>query len=188
MMSHPSKADILERLPKLSAILQVYAVIAVMLSGWTITAFLWKLSAWLLILSIGEIFVIFSYAMMANLLESLVVLGLLLLICVCLPPRIFRDDFVVRGTILSIGLIGSLMAFIGFQMGFGLDSEFLLFLGPSIVLSLTVFVLALSSKSRSARSIRSAVLWVSDRLTVFLFILLPLFIISSAYILIRNVS
>ena len=65
------------RLPKLQDIWQVYAVIAVMFAGWTITAFLWKLSAWLLLLNLGEMLTLFAYAMAANFLESLIVLLLL---------------------------------------------------------------------------------------------------------------
>ena len=98
----------LKRLPNRQAILQVYAVIAVMLSGWTITAFLWKLSAWLLILNIGEIFTVFAYAMVVNLIESLIILLFLLLSCAVLSPSFLRDHFAVRGTILAAGLIGSL--------------------------------------------------------------------------------
>src|SRR5690349_22735170 len=106
----------LKRLPNRQAILQVYAVIAVMLSGWTITAFLWKLSAWLLLLNLSEIFTIFSYSMVANLIESLTVLLLLLIVCVLLPASVLCDDFVVRGTILAAGLIGALMAFVRLHM------------------------------------------------------------------------
>src|SRR5262245_15082942 len=99
-----------KRLPSFQAVLQVYAVIAVMLSAWTITAFLWKLSDWLMILNVREIATIFSYSMTTNLLEGLLLLLLLLALCAMLPAPILRDDFVVRGTILVIGLIGALMA------------------------------------------------------------------------------
>lgn len=178
----------LNRLPKSQAILQVYAVIAVMLSAWTITAFLWKLSAWLLLLNLGEIFIVFSYAMVANLLESLTVLFLVLTICILLPPHTLRDDFVVRGTILSVGLIGSLMAFVGLLMRFGIESGLALLLGPLVVLLVTIFLLRFSSGSRLVRSVRSAVLAISDRLVVFLFVLVPLFVLLSAYVILRNIA
>src|SRR5262245_20310317 len=150
------------RLPKSQEILQVYAVIAVMLSGWTINAFLWKLSAWLLILNTGEILSIFSYSMVANLLESLIVLLLLLTICFLLPPPLLRDNFVVRGGILSIGLIGSLMAFVRLQMEFGIGSGFKLLIGPLTVLLLTAILLGFPTKFRFVRFLHSAVLWISD--------------------------
>jgi len=174
----------LKRLPKPQAILRVYAVIAFMLSAWTITAFLWKLSAWLLLLNIGEIFTIFSYSMVTNLLESVIVLLILLAICVLLPPRFLRDDFIVRGTVLSMGLIGSLMAYLGLYMQFGIDSAIELLAGPFAVLILMVFFLSFSSKFHW---LRSATVWISDRLTVFLFILVPLFVILSTYVIFRNI-
>src|SRR5512135_435164 len=97
------KPQLLKRLPESQAILQVYAVIAVMFSAWTIYLFLHKLPSWLLTLNAGEIFTVFSYAMVVNLIESLIVLLLLLAICVVLPTGLLCDHFVVRGTILSSG-------------------------------------------------------------------------------------
>jgi len=177
----------LERLPNRQAILQVYAVIAVMLSGWTITAFLWKLSAWLLILNIGEIFTVFAYAMVVNLIEGLIVLLLLSMACVVLSPSFLRDHFVVRGTILAAGLIGSLIAFVRFHMEFGIQSGLKLLTGPLIVLLLTVILLNFPSRFRFGRFLHSAVLWISDRLIVFLYILVPLYIVLFTYIIYRNI-
>jgi len=177
----------LQRFPKAQAILQVYAVIAVMLSGWTMTAFLWKLSAWLLILNIGEIFTVFSYSMVVNLIESLIVMLLLLLICVLFPASFLRDDFVVRGTILATGLIGSLMAFVRFHMEFGIESGLKLLIAPFVVLLLTLILLGLPPKLRLARFLHTAILWTSDRMIVFLYILVPLFIIVLADVIFRNI-
>lgn len=174
-----------ERLPEFQSIIQVYAVIAVMLAGWTITAFLWKLSAWLLFLNLGEIFTIFAYAMAANFIESLLIMLVLLATCFLLPTSALRNDFAVRGTILSIGLIGSLMVLVGSQMQFGIESGFLLLLGPLLVLLLTAFVL---QRSCQFQRVRSMATWFSDRVVVFLLILAPLFAIASIYVIFRNAS
>jgi hypothetical protein len=175
----------LKRLPEFHAVVQVYAVIAVLLSAWTIPAFLWKLPAWLLILNLGEIFTIFSYAMLIDLVESLIVLFLLLAVSVLLPPRILRDQFVVRGTILALGFVGSLMAFVRFHWQFGIESGARLLVGPVAVILLTALLLGFSSKFRS---IASTTAWVSDRLTVFLFLLVPLYFLLSAYVILRNIA
>ena len=175
----------LSRLPKPQAILQVYAVIAVMLSAWTITAFLWKLSAWLLILNLGELFTVFSYAIVMNLVESLIVLFLLLVICALLPPQFLREHFVVRGAILSTGFIAALMVFIKLDMQFGVESRTLLLIGPLATLLLTAVLVSFSSK---IRFLHSAILWISDRLVVFLYILVPLFAFLFAYVLLRNIT
>ena len=174
------------RLPGLQAILPVYAVIVVMLAGWTIAAFLWKVSAWLLLLNLGEIFTLFAYALTASFLESLLILLLLLALSFLFPPQTLRDHFVVRGTILAFGLCGALMAFVGLHMKFGLDIGMSVLLGPLGVLMLTTALLAGSSATRSMRVIQSVILWISDRLMVFLYILLPLFVMSSLYLVIRN--
>lgn len=174
----------LKRLPKVQAILQVYAVIAVMCAGWTITAFLRKLPSWLLTLNVGEIFTVFSYSMFTNLIESLIVLLLLLIVCGLLPSHILRDDFEVRGTILAIGLIGSMIAALELLKQYGIESSFGLLKGPITVVLLTVLLFVFSSR---IRVLHSAVLWVSDRLIVFLFILLPLFVTLSVYVILRNI-
>jgi hypothetical protein len=174
-----------KRLPALQDMLQVYAVIAVMFTGWTLTAFLWKFSAWILLLNLGELVVVFSYAMAANFVESLLLLSFLLTLCVLLPARALRDDFVVRGTILTAGLIGSLMAFVGSRMQFGLDSGLRLLIAPAAVLLVMVFLLhRLSQYSR----VRSIAMWFSDRLVVFLYILVPLFAVAAMYVIYRNVA
>lgn len=174
-----------KRLPEFQSILQVYAVIAVLFAGWTITAFLWKLSAWLLLLNLGEIFIILSYAIAANFLESLIILLLLLIACMLLPASVLRDEFVVRGTILSIGWIGSLMVFVGSQMQFGIERGLLLLIAPLSVLLLMVFLLQRISKFQR---IRSMAIWFSDRVVVFLLILVPLFAVASFYVIFRNVT
>lgn len=173
------------RFPQFQSILQVYAVIAVMFAGWTITAFLWKLSAWLLLLNLGEIFTLFAYALAANFFESLVILLVLLALSALLPTRFLRDDFLVRGTILSIGLIGSLIAFVGSHRQFGIGAGLNLLIAPLAVLGLMVILLhRLSAYPR----LRSSAMWLSDRMVVFLFILIPLFSVASVYVIFRNVA
>ena len=173
------------RLPEIRAILQVYAVIATLVAAWTILAFLWKLSAWLLLLNLSEIFAVFAYAMAVNFLESLVLLFLLLLAGALLPAGMLRNHFIARGTILAAGIIGALMAFAVFHMLFGIDSGALLLIGPLLVLALTAIVLRFSVRRPSFQSIAFE---LSDRATVFLFILLPLFVLLSAYAVFRNLS
>jgi hypothetical protein len=174
-----------QRLPDLQSVVQVYALIAVIFAGWTITSFLWKLSAWLLLLNLGEILTIFSYALTANFLESLIILSALLAACALLPAAVLRDDFVVRGTILALGLVGALMAFVGAEVQLGFDNGFRLLLAPLAVLLLTGFLLRRSSKYHR---LRFAVMWLADRVVIFLLILMPLFAAGSIYVILRNIG
>ena len=114
--------------------------------------------------------------MVANLLESLVFLVLLLLVCALLPGSFLRDHFVVRGTILAMGIIGSLMAFVKFHMQFGIDSGLKLLIAPLAVWLLTTLLLIFPAKFR-----------LSDRMLVFLYILVPLFVLLLGYVIFRNI-
>jgi hypothetical protein len=174
-----------QRLPDLQSIVQVYALIAAVFAGWTITAFLWKLSAWLLFLNLGEILTILSYAFAANFLESLIILSVLLAACALLPAAVLRDDFAVRGSILALGLVGALMAFVGSEIQLGFEKGNWLFVPPLVILLLTGFLLRQSAKFRR---LRSAMLWLADRFVIFLFILLPLFALGLVYVIVRNVG
>jgi hypothetical protein len=174
-----------KRLPEFQSVLAVYAVIAVMFAGWTITAFLWKLSSWLLVLNLREIFTVFSYGMAADFLESLIILLILLAASALLPANLLHDDFVVRGTVLSMGIIGAMMAFLVAQMRFGSEGGLKLLIPPFIVLLGMALVL---SRLAIFPWLRSAAIWLSDRLIIFLFILVPLFVVLSGYVIIRNIS
>ncbi len=173
------------RLPSLQSIFQVYAVAAFMFSAWTITAFLWKLSAWFMILNLGEIFAIFSYGMAVNFLESLLLLLLLLGLSFLLPSSLLRDDFAVRGSILAAGIVGAMMAFVRLQMALGMAAGSSLWLAPLAVLVVTAILLLAAPR---ARFLRSAVSWISDRLTIFLYLLVPLFVLLSLYVAFRNLT
>jgi hypothetical protein len=174
-----------KRLPDFQSVLQVYAVIAVMFASWTITAFLWKLSSWLLVLNLGEIFTIFSYGMAANLLESSIILFILLAATALLPANLLRDDFVVRGTILVMGLIGAMMAFEGSHMRFGSEAGLKLLIPPLFVILFMTFLL---SRLPTLPFLHSAAMWFSDRVIIFLFILIPLFVVLSGYVIVRNIA
>ena len=134
----------------------------------------------MLLLSLGEIAVVFSYAMAANFLESLIILLFILAVSALLPPHLLRHDFVMRGSVLATGLIAALMSFVGGHMLFGVQGGSALYLAPFLVLGASAAFLAVGARWRAA------FLALSDRLTVFLLILVPLFVISSLYLIIRN--
>jgi hypothetical protein len=69
-------------------------------------------------------------------------------------------------------------------MQMGLQNRTLLWAAPLVVFLVTAFLL--HSSSRIVHRVHSGILWISDRLIVFLFLLLPLFLFSSAYAIVRN--
>jgi hypothetical protein len=102
-----------------------------------------------------------------------------------LPPPILRDTFVVRGTILAVGIIAAMMTFVGLNMQFGVEARSSILIGPFVILLLAVLLIRFSS---SIRFLTTGIAWLSDRLTVFLFLLVPLFVILSVYVIFRNIT
>lgn len=179
-MSEPLK----NRFPSFASLVPVYSVMVVMLYGWTLVAFIWKLPSWLNYLTMGEMLVILAYSFFANLLESLSVLGLLLLICAILPPSFLLDNFAVRGTVIVLTLLGSGMFFLARYVTVGQSIGLIWPIWLATTLAILSACLALAQK---VKAVRAAVFWLADQLTVFLYIFLPLSILSAAVVLFRNI-
>ena len=175
---------ILRRFPNISAILPVYAVIAVPIFGWTITSWLWKLPSWLNFLRPGEITAIFFYAILTAFVESMLVCSFLLLLCLILPSRMFRDQFIVRGTWLAIGLALSILGN-GVWRGMTRFTYAEVSLTLWSIVSLIIIVL-LTFISTKVRFMTRVAYWISDRLIIFLYILIPLSILSILVVVVRN--
>ena len=176
--------SILKRFPKRSATLPVFAVIAVPIFGWTLLSWLWKLPSWMNFLTPGEIGAIFFYATLTAFVESLLVLAALLLLCFFLPSQSYRDHFVVRGTWLAAGLT---LAILGNGVWRGLTRftyiEVSLLLWSVVTLVVIAILTILSTR---VRMMARAAEWISDRLIVFLYILIPLSILSMLVVFVRN--
>lgn len=172
----------LDRLPKVSEIIPVLAIIATLFYGWTMVVFLWKLPGWLFFLNIGEIAGVFAFQLVTNLIESLAVLLVLLIFSIIFPPRVLRDVFIVRAGMAALVLIGSMMLFLNRYVSAGAAFASVLFLWMIVTIILAVALAFLSSR---IRFLSASISWISDRLTIFLIILMPLSALSIIYVLLR---
>jgi len=170
------------RIPPSSAILPVFAVISFLVYGWTLVIFFWKIPSWLMFLTLGEILVNLAYAMTAALLESLVILGLLLLLSVILPVAMMRDVFVTRGTFAALIGLGSVMLYMYCfsEIGYSFLDKLPLWTLASLALTLLLTFLA----PRVKLLVRFAA-WTSDRVTVFVYLFLPLSALSLLVVIYR---
>lgn len=173
------------RLPASSAILPVFAVISFLVYGWTLVIFFWKIPSWLMFLTLGEIFANLAYAMTAALLESLVILGLFLLGYILLPATMMKDVFVTRGTVAALIGLGSVMLYMYrfSEVGYAFLDKLPLWTLSSLALTLILTFLA----PRLQFIVRFAA-WISDRVTVFVYIFLPISALSLLVVIYRNIS
>lgn len=172
------------RLPPLSDILRLASVVSTFLYGWTILAWFWQLPSWLLSLTLDEILSIFAYVVLSAFAETLTVLVCLLLLTFLLPPRLLRDDFIVRGSWLLITTLGSLLLFFILFNQFSVLLEKYIYPWSIVTLVLAVIFTYLVSKLAFMRSFS---LWLSDRLQIFLFLFIPLTVISLVTVILRNI-
>ena len=172
----------LKRLPVFHDVISVYAVIASMLFAWSLLLFLWYLPSWLHFMTLGDIIAVFSYVMASSFFESLAFLLFLLFLCFSLPPAYLRNEFVARGTSLTLCVIGLIMIY--FRVNNAAIASILFSRsGIGLVLAAVAVSLLLTKIHR----VRWALISLSDRLIIFLYIVIPLALFSLLVIIIRNI-
>jgi hypothetical protein len=162
----------------------VYAVIVFMVYTWTIYAFIRFLPYWLRFLNVTEILAIFSYAMLSDCLESLGFIFLLLVSCVILPARFLRNTFAVRGTVMAVCLLGAIIVYMNGYAKNGTPSLLSYILWSLAILAVAFLLSFLAAK---IRFVISAVEWLSSNMTIFLYIYIPLTILSLLNVIFRNI-
>ena len=172
------------RFPGLRDNLQVYAVVAVPVYGWTILWLFWELPSWLNFLAIGEIVPIFAYALTTNLLESVLLLAGLNLFCFVLPKSWFQDSFVASSFLFVLPALGYLMYFASLFRQEADPPAGLLLWSPVVLVACFFVSLFLSRIA----TVKTLVETVADRLTVFLYLIVPLSLLSLFFVLIRNLG
>ncbi len=172
---------ILDRLPKLQQITPVYAVIAFMSFAWMILVFVWKLPSWLYFQKINEILPILAYLFMQIFLDSLLYLGILLVVCMILPARLLRDDFIPRGAWAAFGAIGTYIAYVNLLFIWG-DSV------TQWTLAAMLIGIALAISSAYVKWLAKVAVEASDRLVIFVYILIPVSLVSILTVIIRNIN
>jgi len=174
----------MKRLPGLAQIAPVYAVVVMFIYGWTILRFLWKVPSWSYYLSAFEFLSILAYALVVDLLESLAILGLLVLGAALLPRRWLSDVFVSRGTACAAIGLGLLAVCSG-----SLQTDALTPL-PTTVLrfwpAALAFLLAAAFYAGGASRFRSLIENLAERAVVFLFLSIPLSLMALIVVVVRN--
>lgn len=172
-----------KRFPSFPDIVPVYAVIVFMLFAWSVLQFFWYLPSWLYFMRLSDLVGVFSYVMASSFIESLAFLFLLLFLSFILPSTYLKDEFIVRGTSITLVVIGLFMLY--FRLNIANQFKFpVSWYGILIILAAIGFTF-LSAK---LRPMRQALIWLSDRLIVFLYILVPLSVLSLLVIIVRNIG
>ena len=175
-----------DRLPARGEIAQVYAVLIFVVEGWTFNRYSWQYSSWANFLDIDTLAGIGAYRIAAGFLESLLILAFLLFVCALFPPKLLKENFTSKGTIIVLVLFGFLSLFwklfYARSPGLQMMDYAPLWLPCSLIVAFLVAYFLVRIKRFSA-----VVNWAADRMVIFLYILIPISIASLILILDRNI-
>ena len=177
---------LLKRLPDRQSILGVYATAVFMIYGWTIWRSFWKLPSWMFVLNLWEIFSVYAYAFVVAFLESILVLAILIFIGFVLPSRWWNDRFTSMGLIWLIVFEGSIMLRLYGNRAPAFWEDFVYNQGPWWAYTLALALL-LSLVVPRVRWLGKGFELLAERMVVFLYIYLPLTVISFMVVILRNV-
>jgi hypothetical protein len=165
-------------LPNRNKIIPVYGLIVLFIYGWTIYWYLWNLPSWLTFIPASDIIGVLAYALVNNFLESLSMLGLLIILGILLPENLFRGDFVFRAGLTVIVVLSLTMYLLN---NFVPLKE----LGKACAIGAALLLTMQFIASRH-RLIKSAIESVADRTVIFLYLSIPLSLTGLLVILVRN--
>ncbi len=172
-----------KRFPSLKQLAPVYSVAVVIIYGWAILRFFWRLPSLLNYSTAGEIGVIFSYLITVNLLESLTVVSIPILLSLLLPQKWFFERFVTKSVLLVLLGLGY-MIYVASHINAIEPFPYILFqAAPFVFLFIVGLVFVLDRITFLTRILED----ISDRFVVFLFIFIPVSAVSFIVVFIRNI-
>jgi len=176
--------NIIKKFPTLEQIAPVYAVIVMIIYAWTLVHFFWRLPSWFLFSNLSDLASIFAYMIVVNLMESLLVLVAPLLLNMVLPRAWFYDRFTTRSVSLVLVGLGYLI-----YLDDHLQAELPFPIAmvrwiPAVMVVILVLVYLLDRFN----IIRRLLDGIANRALIFLYISIPISVISLLVILIRNIA
>lgn len=175
--------NIKERFPSLNELMPVYSIAVVYIYGYSIVRFLWRLPSLLNYAPLGEIGVTFSYLMVVTLFESILVVSVPIFLGFILPKKWFRDRFVSKGGwIIVLGL--GYLTYISSQIIVDAPFPYSYFRWSPLVFFIIFGVVLLFDR---INFLTKAIETVADKFVVFLFISMPISLVSLLVVIIRNI-
>ena len=166
----------------------MFASCVVPVYSWSILAFLEQMPGWLFYLNAWDVIGIFAYTQAFALLESAMVLFALVLLGAILPARFLRDRFVAQGSMLILltsgwAIAAQYITIIPFTKYAPWHSKRFLLGAVLYLASIGVSYVLIRRYRRLEESINSFI----ERLTVLLYVYVPITFLSIITVILRNI-
>ena len=175
------------KLPSRQEALVVFSVIVFIVFSWTLYRVFWWVPSWLEYLSIWNILIIVAYVLAFSLFESLAVMGLIVILSLLFPKQTFKDQFIVQGSAISAAL--GLIAFLvqrKVSLIYRLELWQTLAYPTLILIGVVILVPILWFTFKRFNLLTRLVLAVAERMTIFVFLYVPLGLIGMLVVVARN--
>ena len=118
-----------------------------------------------------------------NLIESILVLLGLIVLCVVFPSTWFYDQFVTKGVSLTLLSLGGLMALNQYMLDDILSPRKMLFKFAAFIVAVFVLTFLIDRVAVLKKGLEE----LANRMVVFLYIWMPISVLSLLTILVRNI-
>ena len=175
---------LLARLPDWRSVVGVYATAVFLVYGWTLFASFWKVPSWLYFLKIGEILSVYAYSLVINFAESMLLILLALIVGFFLPNSWWNAQFTSKSVLWISILMGSIMLrlYTNRAPDYWEDFVYNQWAWWGWIIFLAVILNLLASR---VDLMRRGLEDLADRLVVFLYIYLPLTVVSIVVVIVR---
>lgn len=173
------------RIPLWQETMYVFGGVVFIVYSWAIQGFLYQLSSLILYHQILDIISVLFYLMAFALLESLLVMGGLVLIGFILPRKWFSEGFAYKGflTTLVAGIAMIELQSYLYSLNYYMPPMNVIYLGLGIALLTLIALILLFQKVPRLRKILLA---LEERLQIFIYLYVPLGIAGLLVVLFRN--
>lgn len=174
---------VVSRFPSLKQLAPVYSVIVVAIYGFSILRFFWRVPSLINYSTVGQVGVIFSYMVVVNLIESMMIICIPIVLSMILPKKWFFEQFVAKGVLLvsmALGYFGYISSHINTEEDFPYS---LVKWSPLVFIFILVLVFLLAR----IKFLTKVLEWAAEQLEVFLILSLPISMIALVVVLIRNI-
>ncbi len=182
------KEHLESKLPSRQEVLPVFSVIVFIVFTWTLYRMFFQIPSLLFYMRVWDVLIISAYVLAFALLESVVVLGLLLIFSLLFPVKYFKDNFVAQGsTVVLMISMGAVALQRKMKIMYKLDGwELILYL--FVILAAVVFVIYVASYIYDRFKILPRLInTVAERMIVFVILYVPLSILGLFVVFVRNI-
>ena len=161
----------------------VYAVIVAFVYIWSAFQFFWRIPSWLKFSSLNEIAVMYCYVASVNLFESLTILAIIVVVFLLLPVKWGYDQYIIKASLMAAVGLGILA-----YRDYGVYPEKVFYELPLYQLAVfgTIEAFILVFPFNKIPILSRIVESLADRFVIFLYVTIPVSILSLTVVILRN--